>query len=295
MRTKHMVIISGASNVELARRIGIILEVPVIVPTYKKWGDGSLDITVKETLLGKDMLLIQSTSYPADQHLVELLWLVDLAKRAGSKHITLIAPYFGYSRQDKIEEGKPLPIALVARLIQAAGVDKLITIDAHSDLLAGFLDIELVNLLPWQYFTSLFTNIKDAVVISPDRGGAKRASALAAQLGVAYVILTKTRDKMGYPVIESVSGAVRDKNCIIIDDIIDSGRTLYEAATFLKRAGALSVHCCVTHSIFSAGSIAQIANIKFSSFYTTDTLSHTTLPSYVKVLSIARLIAEAVA
>lgn len=291
-----MIILAGSSHPDLAKSIASKLNVPFIQANIKRFEDQELRIQVDGTLYEKDVVIIQSTSKPANDHLVELLLLADTAKRAGARRVITAIPYFGYSRQDKpTYKYSPLSASLMATLIEAAGVNRVLTLDLHSRQTEGFFTVGVHNLKPLSLYTSLFPNAcsDGYVVVSPDVGGLLRAQELSQALDVDLAVINKSRPAPGECAMSEVIGTVTGKKCIIIDDIVDSGGTLSKAAHLLMERGALSVTACVTHAVLSKNCISLIEKSPIDTLYLTNSIHHKTLPRNSHLIPIDGIFAEA--
>jgi len=298
----HMKLVAGNSNRPLADAISASLKVPLTKSIVRRFADMEVFVEVQENVRGEDVYVLQSTSFPANDNLMELLILVDALKRASAKRITAVMPYFGYARQDR-KPGPRTPISakLVANLIERAGVDRVMTLDLHAGQIQGFFDIPTDNLfaapvmvrdIQERYGTS------NLVVVSPDVGGVVRARGLAKRINVPIAICDKRREKAGDSEVMNVIGEVEGKRCVLIDDIADSGGTLVNAANALIAEGATEVVAYVTHGVLSGGAAAKIMKSKLKTFVITDSIQPTEAVksvSNIRVLSIAPLLAEAIA
>ena len=290
-----MIIIGGSSHLVLAKQVSDKLGCDYIIANTKKFADQELKVQIDKDLYAQNVIILQSTTRPANDHLMELLLLADTAKRAGCNGITAVIPYFGYSRQDRPSyEYGPISASLVARLIETSGIDKVITIDMHSRQSEGFFKIGVKNLDPTDLFTKEFKRHNNYIIVSPDVGGLPRARMLASKLGTDLAILNKSRNFQGECIMSEVIGNVIEKDCIIIDDIADTGGTLCEAVKLLKQCGAKSVSACISHAVFSEDCIDKIDQAGFAEFFITDTIYHKELPSFIKVIPISGFIADAI-
>ncbi len=266
----------------------------VITAHTKKFADQELHVQIDYDLHNQDVAILQSTSKPVNDHLMELLLIADTAKRAGARRIIAIIPYFGYSRQDRPSYNLgPISASLVATLIEASGVDRVITIDLHSRQSEGFFKIRVQNLDPLLLFTPLFKGINNCTVVSPDIGGLPRAQKLTGCLGVDLAVINKSRKQDGECIMSEVIGDVADKSCVLVDDIVDTGETLCQAATLLRQKGARSVSACVTHAVLSGECISRIERSSFDKFYITDTINALPLPDKIQVITISGIISDA--
>ena len=289
-----MIIIAGKSNISLAQKISYNLNAPLIISNTKKFEDSELRIQFEANLDNKDVIILQSTSKPVNDHLIELLLIADAIKFARARNIIALMPYFGYSRQDRpLLNNSSASISLIAKLIETSGINTIITIDLHSKKCEEFFKIKIVNLESFSLFVPLFKLFKNSIVISPDHGGLQRAQRFANALGIKLAVISKRRDQNGQCEMIDIKGDVADKNCIIIDDIIDTGETIYKAAKLLFEKKAKSVSACITHAVLSSKALNYIAAIPFDRFYVTDTIVQSNLPDNIKVISANPLIVKA--
>ena len=296
-----MKLLAGNSNKPLAEAIASYLNLPLTKAIVKRFSDQEVFVEICENVRGEDMFIIQSTSYPTNDHLMELLICIDAARRASAKRITAVVPYFGYARQDR-KPGPRTPISakLVANMVTTAGADRVLTLDLHAGQIQGFFDIPTDNLFAAPVMTrDLAENFPngDVTIVSPDVGGVVRARAYAKRVDAALAIIDKRREQAGQSEVMNIIGDVKDRTCIMVDDIVDSAGTLCNAADALKAAGAKSVHAYVTHGVLSGEAIKTIENSTLESLVTTDSiLANKTVQNCKKIrrISIASLIAEAV-
>jgi len=267
----------------------------------KRFSDLEIFVEIKENIRGEDMFVIQSTSYPANDHLMELLVALDALRRASAKRITAVIPYYGYARQDR-KSGPRTPISakLVANLITSAGADRILTMDLHAGQIQGFFDIPTDNLFIAPVFEKdikeRYKNIP-LTVVSPDVGGVVRARAIARRIDANLAIIDKRREKPGSSEVMNIIGDISNNHCILIDDIIDSGGTLCNAAEALIEAGASSVDAYVTHGVLSGSAVSKISNSPLKNLVTTDSIKATEpvkLTSNIRHLSIAPILSEAI-
>ncbi|MEP0321763.1 ribose-phosphate pyrophosphokinase [Bauldia litoralis] len=297
-----MKLVAGNSNRALAEAIGAYLEVPLAKCMVRRFADQEIFVEVMENVRGEDVFVIQSTSYPANDHLMELLIIIDALRRSSAKRITAVLPYFGYARQDR-KPGPRTPISakLVANLITRAGADRVLTLDLHAGQIQGFFDIPTDNLFSVPVMTrdvKEHHDLNHVMVVSPDVGGVVRARALAKRLDAPLAIVDKRRERPGEAEVMNVIGDVEGRNCILFDDIIDSGGTLCNAAEVLMEMGARSVLAYCTHGVLSGGAVARIMASKLEELVITDSIQATAAieaAPCVRVCSIANLIGEAIA
>jgi ribose-phosphate pyrophosphokinase len=295
-----MKIVSGNSNRPLAEAIGAYLGLPMVKATVKRFNDMEVFVEIQENVRGQDMFVIQSTSFPTNDHLMELLIIIDALRRASAKRITAVIPYFGYARQDR-KPGPRTPISakLVANIITHAGADKVLTMDLHAGQIQGFFDIPTDNLFAGPVFVrdiKQHNNLSNTIVVSPDVGGVVRARALAKRLDVPLAIVDKRRERAGESEVMNVIGDVAGKSCILVDDIIDSGGTLVNAADALLAKGAKDVSAYITHGVLSGGAVARITGSKLKTLVITDSILPTEavrIAKNIRVIPIAPLIGEA--
>ena len=297
-----MKLMAGNSNLPLARAIADYLDIPLTDASVRRFADEEIFIEIHENVRGEDLFLLQSTSYPANDHLMELLIGIDACRRASAKRITAVIPYFGYARQDR-KPGPRTPISakLVANLITEAGADRVLSVDLHAGQIQGFFDIPTDNLFA---APTMARDIQqryggqDLMVVSPDVGGVVRARALAKRLDNApLAIVDKRRERPGESEVMNIIGDVKGRCCILADDIVDSGGTLCNAATALMEAGAKSVAAYITHGVLSGGAVARVDSSALTELVIMDTImptDSTTDSARIRILSADELIGEAV-
>ncbi|MEJ2125575.1 MAG: ribose-phosphate pyrophosphokinase [Alphaproteobacteria bacterium] len=277
------------------------LDIPLTQCVCRRFADTEIFVEVRENVRGQDVFVIQSTSYPANDNLMELLIIIDALRRASARRITAVIPYFGYARQDrKVGSRAPITAKLVANLITEAGANRVLTLDLHSGQIQGFFDIPTDNLYSAPVMARTLKERFDSdkvTVISPDVGGVLRARHIAKRLNAPLAIVDKRRDRPGESEVMTIIGDVKDRVCILIDDIIDSGGTLVNAATALLERGATEVHAYITHGVFSPGSAERVAASALKSLVITDSIQATETmkrAENIDVLSIAPLIGDAI-
>lgn len=289
-------VFSGTSTRYLAEKICASLNCPLGNLVVTKFSDGEFAVSYEETVRGRDVFLVQST-FPNSDNLMELLLMIDAAKRASARHIIAVMPYFGWARQDRKDKPRvSIGAKLVANLLIAAGIDRLITMDLHADQIQGFFDVPVDHLyasgvlLP--YLQSL--HIKDLVIASPDVGGSKRASSFAKYLGCPLVLCNKTRARAN--VVESIQiiGDVKGKNVVLVDDMVDTAGTITKAADLMKQAGALSVRACASHCVMSGPASERVQNSALDEIVFTDSIPYSNRCAKVKQLSVADMFAETI-
>ncbi len=274
-----MKLISGSSNLPLAEAISAYLDVPLTPVNLQTFSDNELFVEIMDNVRGEDVFFIQSTSYPCNDHLMELLIAIDALKRGSARRITAVIPYFGYARQDRKTGGRtPISAKLVANLIMAAGADRVLTMELHAGQIQGFFDIPVDNLIVAPVFIPKIEEElagKELCIVSPDVGGVVRARALAKRLNAELAIIDKRREKAGVSEVMNVIGDVDGKACIMVDDIVDSGGTLCNAAGALKENGAESVMAYVVHGVLSGKAIERITNSPMEKLVITDSIKAT--------------------
>ena len=296
-----MKILACNSNINLAESISKTLNTRLVNADVKRFSDMEVFVEVQENVRGEDMFVIQSTSYPANDNLMELLVSLDALRRASARRITAVIPYYGYARQDR-KSGPRTPISakLVANLITKAGADRILTMDLHAGQIQGFFDIPTDNLFAAPVFVKdieeKYKN-KPVVIVSPDVGGVIRARAIARRINANLAIIDKRREKPGSSEVMNIIGDVSKHHCIIVDDIIDSGGTICNAAQALIDVGAISVDAYVTHGVLSGSAVSNISNSPLSSLVTTNSIKATQvvdMSSSIRQISIAPIIGEAI-
>jgi ribose-phosphate pyrophosphokinase len=297
-------LVAGNSNRALAEAISEELASPLTKGFVKRFADMEVFIEIQENVRGEDVYIIQNTAFPANDNLMELLILTDALKRSSARRITAVMPYFGYARQDR-RPGPRTPISakLVANLIERAGVDRVLTLDLHAGQIQGFFDIPTDNLFAAPLFARDIQDTQDTsdiVVASPDVGGVVRARALAKRLGndMPIAICDKRRERAGHSEIMHVIGDVEGMRCVLVDDIVDSGGTLVNAANALLAQGATEVHAYITHGVLSGGAVSRITNSKLKSLVITDSILPTEAVKAarnIRVITVAKLLSEAIA
>ena len=296
-----MKLLAGNSNRALAEAIGQHLKAPFTKALVRRFADLEVFVEIQENVRGEDMFVIQSTSYPANDNLMELLIMIDALKRASARRITAVLPYFGYARQDR-KPGPRTPISakLVANLITQAGANRVLTVDLHAGQIQGFFDIPTDNLYGQPVIVKDIKDYlggEDLMIVSPDVGGVVRARALAKRIGADLAIVDKRRERAGESEVMNIIGSVDGRTCLLIDDIIDSGGTICNAAEALIEKGAKAVYAYATHGVLSGGAVARIRDSKLKSLVVTDSIAATEeirkCPN-IRRISIAPLLGEAI-
>ena len=295
-----MKVLAGNSNRPLAEAVAASLNLALVQASIRRFSDMEVFVEIEENMRGEDVFIIQSTSFPANDNLMELLVCIDAIRRASANRITAVLPYYGYARQDrKIGPRTPISAKLVANLITVAGAHRVLTLDLHAGQIQGFFDIPVDNLFAGPVFVKDIEdnfNGQDLVIVSPDAGGIVRARAIAKRLDADLAIVDKRRERAGDSEVLNIIGEVEGRRCIIIDDIVDSAGTLCNAATALKEVGATSVQAHITHGVLSGGAVARVTASELEVLTVTDSICPTEamrVAQNVRVISIAPLIAEA--
>lgn len=296
---KKLKIFTGNANPELAKEICDYLGLPLGEAFVGRFNNGEVQIMIDESVRGKDVFIIQPTSYPVNDNLMELMVMADALKRASARHITAVVPYYGYARQDRKTRGRePITAKLVANLMQTSGITRLVTIDLHAGQIQGFFDVPVDHLYGASILAKYINekNLEDVIVVSPDLGGVTRARDLADRIGAPIAIIEKKRPEPGVAKVMNLIGDVKGKNCIIVDDIVDTAGSLVEGAKALEEFGAKSVTAAVTHAVLTDPASERIANSNIKELIVTNTIP---LPENCKLenvtqLSVAPLLGEAI-
>ena len=295
-----MKILTGNSNRPLAEAISAFLNLPLTKASVRRFSDMEIFVEIEENVRGEDVFVIQSTSYPANDNLMELLVATDALRRGSARRITSVIPYYGYARQDR-KSGPRTPISakLVANLITEAGADRVLTLDLHAGQIQGFFDIPTDNLFVAPVFIRDILDRHDSgdlTIVSPDVGGVIRARAIAKPLDGDLAIIDKRRERAGVSEVMNIVGEVKGRRCILVDDIVDSAGTLCNAAVALKEAGAASVSAYVSHGVLSGGAVARVSASPMEELVITDSIQATEavrLARNIRQLTIAPLLGEA--
>lgn len=297
-----MKLVAGNSNLPLAEAIAAYLDLPLTKCSVRRFADMEIFVEILENVRGEDVFVLQSTSYPANDHLMELLIMIDALRRASARRITAVIPYFGYARQDrKVGPRTPISAKLVANLITRAGADRVLTVDLHAGQIQGFFDIPTDNLYAAPVkIADIKKNFEPGkvMVVSPDVGGVVRARGLAKRIGAPLAIIDKRRESAGESEVMNVIGKVRGQACILVDDLVDSGGTLCNAAEALLEQGASEVSAYISHGVLSGGAVARIAASELKTLVITDSILPTEevrAAKNIRLLSIAPLLGEAIA
>ena len=299
---RGMKLLAGNSNRALAEAMGQYLNLPLVKAVVRRFADMEVFVEIQENIRGEDVFVIQSTSYPANDNLMELLVTIDACRRGSARRITAVIPYFGYARQDrKTGPRTPISAKLVANLITQAGADRVLTMELHAGQIQGFFDIPLDNLIISPVFIDNMKNraskADDLVIVSPDVGGVVRARAFAKRLGADLAIIDKRRPAAGVSEVMNVIGDVSGKNCLLVDDIVDSAGTLCNAAVALKEQGANDIFAYVVHGVLSGGAVARISASPIKKLVISDSIAATEsvrIAECIEQVSVAELIGEAI-
>ncbi|EFE28659.1 ribose-phosphate diphosphokinase [Filifactor alocis ATCC 35896] len=299
IRGNEIKIFSGNSNITLAQKIADGLGVPLGEAQVKKFSDGEISININESVRGADTYIVQSTCDPVNDNLMELLIMIDALKRASAGRITAVIPYYGYARQDrKAKSRDPITAKLVADLIEAAGADRVLTMDLHANQIQGYFDIPVDHLLGGPILVDYFAKkqIEDLVVVSPDHGSVKRVRAVAEKLDIPMAIVDKRRPKANISEVMNIIGDVKDKNILLIDDMIDTAGTLVNAAEAIRKMGGKEIYASCTHPVFSGPAIQRLKDSCIKEIVILDTIA---LPKEkemdkIRVISSAPLFAKAI-
>ena len=296
-----MKLLTGNSNKTLSKKIAKFLKSKLVNSSIRKFSDGEIYIEINENIRGNSVFVIQSTSNPANDNLMELLLVIDALRRSSAKNITAVIPYYGYARQDrKVAPRTSISAKVVANLLTNAGASRIVTVDLHAGQIQGFFDMPVDNLFTTplfaKYIKRKFKN-KNLICVSPDVGGVQRTRGLATRIKADLAIIDKRRPAPGKSQVMNIIGNVKGKTCIIVDDIIDSGGTIVNAVEALKKNGAVDVYVFITHAVLSGDAVAKIKKSKIKKLIITDTIDNSQKiknNNKIEVLSISSLMAEAI-
>ncbi|MEO1199534.1 MAG: ribose-phosphate pyrophosphokinase [Pseudomonadota bacterium] len=296
-----MKLVAGNSNRPLAEAIAAYLNQPLTKAQVRRFADMEVFVEIQENVRGEDVFVLQSTSFPANDNLMELLILIDALRRSSARRITAVLPYFGYARQDRRSAGRtPISAKLVANIITEAGADRVLTVDLHAGQIQGFFDIPTDNLFAAPVMVRDMRerlSLEDVTIVSPVVGGVVRARSAAKRIDAPLAIVDKRRERPGESEVMNIIGSVDGRTCVLLDDIVDSGGTLCNAADALLAQGAKSVHAYISHGVLSGGAVARISASSLSELVITDSIQATEavrVAHNMRVLSIAPLIGEAI-
>ncbi len=296
-----MKLISGNANRPLAEAVAAYLDISLLPCAVTRFADMEIFVEIQENVRGEDVFILQPTSFPTNDNLIELLIIIDALRRSSARRVTAVMPYFGYARQDrKVGPRTPISAKLVANLITEAGADRVLTIDLHAGQIQGFFDIPTDNLYAAPIMVRDILeqiDLKSAMVVSPDTGGVVRARALAKRLEVPLAIIDKRRDAPGVSEVMNIIGDVKDRTCILVDDIVDSGGTLINAAHALRAAEAQAVYAYCTHGVLSGKAVERLMQSELKEMVITDTIQETDVMkkcTKLRSISVAPLVGEAI-
>lgn len=294
-------LVAGNSNRPLAEAIAAYIGHPLTACQVRRFADMEIFVEIQENVRGEDVFILQSTSAPTNDHLMELLIIIDALRRSSAKRITAVIPYFGYARQDRKSAARtPISAKLVANLITRAGADRVLTLDLHAGQIQGFFDIPVDNLYGAPVMVRDIKermDVSNVMVVSPDVGGVVRARALANRINAPLAIVDKRRPRAGESEVMNIIGDVEGRHCILVDDIVDSGGTLCNAAEALMKKGAKDVYAYITHGVLSGGAVARIAASQIKELVLTDTIQPTEavrVAKNIRVISVGSLLGEAI-
>jgi len=293
-----MLIFSGSSNKSLAKKLAKSLSYKLGKVELSRFANNEARVWIKEKKIGRKAVVMQSLSQPTDHHLIEFCLICDALKRKGVKEIIGVIPWLGYSKQDKVfRDGEPLSVKVIAKILQTANLEKIITFDLHNLAILGFFDIPLINLSANGLFTEYFKNKVDenTIVVAPDAGSVKSSSSFAQELRIDVAYIDKKRDlNSGKVIIKGISGRVKGKNVLIIDDMLVTGSTLIETAKFLKKQRVQSIKVAITHHLYVPGVQKKIDKSKIDELIVTDTVKQKNKSKKLKILSVTEMLGEAI-
>lgn len=300
MRPHRLIVLSGNANRALAQSICQEMGVLQGNATVKGFSDGEIWVQIEANVRGADVFVVQPTSTPADRHLMELIFMIDALKRASAHRITAVLPYYGYARQDRKDRSRvPISAKVVARMLESAGADRVLSLDLHAAQIQGFFDIPVDHLFSAPVMIDYFKSngLAQTTVVSPDAGGVERARALAKRLETPLAIIDKRRDQPNVAEVMHIIGDVTDRDCLIVDDLIDTAGTLVKASEALLSAGARTVSACATHAVLSGPAVERITSSRIKEVVFTDSIPlrpDAAACTKIRVLSVARLLARAI-
>ena len=295
-----MKVLAGTSNLRLCKDIARHLKLKLVNSNIKRFADGEVYVEINENIRGNSIFVVQSTSNPANDNLMELLICIDALRRSSAKNITAVIPYFGYARQDrKVVPRTAISAKLVSNLITNAGANRILSVDLHAGQIQGFFDIPVDNLFATPIFARHIKNkmkLNNLICVSPDVGGVERTRALSRRINSSIAIIDKRRPRLGKSEVMNIVGNVKNKNCVIVDDIIDSGGTIVNAAKALKEKGAKDVYVYITHAVLSGEATQKIEKSQIKKLITTDTIDNSKKvikSKKIEIISLAPMISEA--
>tara|TARA_Y100000590_G_scaffold371794_2_gene434375 strand:- start:597 stop:1529 length:933 start_codon:yes stop_codon:yes gene_type:complete len=296
-----MKILAGTSNLKLCKDIARLLKLKLVNSNIKRFADNEIYVEINENIRGNSIFVVQSTSNPANDNLMELLICIDALRRSSAKNITAVIPYFGYARQDrKVVPRTAISAKLVSNLITNAGANRILSVDLHAGQIQGFFDIPVDNLFATPIFARHIKkqlNVNNLICVSPDVGGVERTRALSRKINTSIAIIDKRRPEPGKSEVMNIIGNIKNKDCVIVDDIIDSGGTIVNAAKALKDKGAKNVYVYITHAVLSGEAVNKIEKSKIKKLITTDTIDNSQKikkAKKIEVISIAPMMSEAI-
>ncbi len=294
----ELIVFSGNANRPLAEKICEWLDVPVGQALVTQFSDGETRVELQENVRGRDVFIIQPLSRPANHHIMEAMIMADACSRSSAARVTLVAPYFGYARQERKSAPRtPITAKLTADLIQASGFDRVLTLELHTSAIQGFFNIPVDHLYAKPIFSSYFSTMQNPVVVSPDAGGVERARAMAKHFNCGLAIVDKRRDRPNESAVMNIIGDVKGKNCLIIDDIVDTAGSITKAADALLEAGATSVAAAISHPVLSGAALENLARSNLKELVVTDSIqlsAEARACSVIKQLTIAELFGKAI-
>lgn len=299
MKEADLKIISGSSNQPLASEIASYAGIELTHTEIRRFSDGEISVKVADNVRGSDVFLVQSTSWPANDHIMEVMLIVDALRRASARRITVVTPYYGYGRQDrKVEPRVPISAKIVANMFEAVGVRRMLCLDLHADQIQGFFEIPVDHLFAAPVLIDQLKkmNLENITIVSPDSGGAERARFFAKQLGGNLAIIDKRRERANESEVMHIVGTVDGRNCVLVDDMIDTAGTIVKAAFALKENGAENIYAAATHGVLSGPAIERLRTAPFKEIFLTNSIlipAEKKLPN-MTLLSVAPLIAEAI-
>lgn len=298
MSTRPLKIFSGTSNPDLSSEICSYLDMSLSKIDIQRFQDGEISVKIKENIRAHDIYIVQSLCYPTNDHIMELLLMIDAAFRASASRITAVIPYFGYARQDrKVEPRVPISAKVVANIIQRTGAGRVLTMDLHADQIQGFFDIPVDNLFASQIAIKYINEIgiNNAIVVSPDSGGADRARFIGKNINAGLAIVDKRRSEANVSEVMNVIGDVQGKNCILVDDMVDTGGSISKAAVALKEQGAEDIYCLFSHPVLSGEAVKKLSAAPFKEIIFTNSIPYKQQKSdNMHILSVAPLFGEAI-
>ncbi len=300
MDSNRIKIFTGNANPALAKELCAFLNLPLGAAAVKSFADGEIHLQILENVRGADVFVVQPTSKPVERHLMELLLMIDALRRASADRITAVLPYYGYARQDRKDRPRvPISAKLIAKLLETAGADRILALDLHAAQIQGFFDIPVDHLFATPVMIEYMKTIQtpSTIVVSPDAGGVERARAFAKRMNVPLAIIDKRREDVNVAEVVHIIGEVEGRDCLMVDDLIDTGGTLVKGAEALMRAGANSVTACATHAVLSPSAVEKLENSKIREVVLTNSIplsEEARRSTKIRTLSVAPLLAKAI-